>query len=271
MRDRKDRHFTQSRHFVAASIRRQIPRGRTDRSQVIDVESEICRATLDAGADELAVVDTIGACSPEAVELLISEVAAWFGPKLPLHFNGHNDFGLARACAIAAARAGANWIQGTINGRAGRQCRHRRHNLPAREKRFPAWHFAFPAQEKRFPARHFAFPAEEKRFPARHFAFPARETRFPTRHFAFPHGKRDFPLGGIKFLLVLKAVTDRRPRRGSPECYCDGFRRGPYDALEGSHRITLPSRIDIICFGFYNEHTHLARKVRRKIPRQEEK
>src|SRR5207249_3746720 len=163
------------------------------------------------------------------------------------------------------------------------------------EKPFPARHFAFPSQEKRFPARHFAFPAREKRFPARHFAFPAQETRFPARHFAFPHrksnflpgillfphgksdfppgillfphGKSDFPLGGIKFLLLLKAVTDRRPRRGSPECYCDGFRRGPYDALEGSHRITLPSRIDIICFGFYNEHTHLARKGRRKIPR----
>src|SRR5206468_5142052 len=39
MRDREDRHFAQSRHFVAASIRRQISRGRTDRSQVIDVES----------------------------------------------------------------------------------------------------------------------------------------------------------------------------------------------------------------------------------------
>jgi len=47
---------------------------------------------------------------------LISEVRAWFGPKLPLHFHGHNDFGLATACAIAATRAGANWIQGTING-----------------------------------------------------------------------------------------------------------------------------------------------------------
>ena len=50
------------------------------------------------------------------MELLISEVRAWFGPKLPLHFHGHNDFGLATACAIAATRAGANWIQGTING-----------------------------------------------------------------------------------------------------------------------------------------------------------
>jgi len=72
---------------------------------------DLCRATLDAGADELAVVDTLGACSPEAVELLISEVRAWFGPKLPLHFHGHNDFGLATACAIAAVRAGATWIQ----------------------------------------------------------------------------------------------------------------------------------------------------------------
>jgi isopropylmalate/homocitrate/citramalate synthase len=77
---------------------------------------DICRAALDAGAEELAVVDTIGACSPEAVESLIGEVRNWFGSKLPLHFHGHNDFGLATACAIAAVRAGANWIQGTING-----------------------------------------------------------------------------------------------------------------------------------------------------------
>jgi isopropylmalate/homocitrate/citramalate synthase len=40
----------------------------------------------------------------------------WLGPDLPIHFHGHNDFGLATAAAIAAARAGAEWIQGTING-----------------------------------------------------------------------------------------------------------------------------------------------------------
>jgi isopropylmalate/homocitrate/citramalate synthase len=38
------------------------------------------------------------------------------GPQVPLHFHGHNDFGLATACAVAAVRAGAEWIQGTING-----------------------------------------------------------------------------------------------------------------------------------------------------------
>jgi len=34
----------------------------------------------------------------------------------PVHFHGHDDFGLATANAVAAVRAGATWIQGTING-----------------------------------------------------------------------------------------------------------------------------------------------------------
>ena len=74
------------------------------------------RNALDAGAEELVVVDTIGACGPEAVEFLVGQVREWVGPRVPLHFHGHNDFGLATACAVAAVRAGAEWIQGTING-----------------------------------------------------------------------------------------------------------------------------------------------------------
>jgi isopropylmalate/homocitrate/citramalate synthase len=35
---------------------------------------------------------------------------------VPIHWHGHNDFGLATAAAIAAVRAGAAWVQGTING-----------------------------------------------------------------------------------------------------------------------------------------------------------
>ncbi|MCI0351036.1 MAG: hypothetical protein L0Z53_16545 [Acidobacteriales bacterium] len=72
--------------------------------------------TLAAGAAEVAVVDTIGACGPEAVEYLVRETCSWVGPNVPVHFHGHNDFGMATACAIAAVRGGASWIQGTING-----------------------------------------------------------------------------------------------------------------------------------------------------------
>ena len=74
------------------------------------------KTALDAGAEELVVVDTIGACGPEAVEFLVRQVREWVGPDVPLHFHGHNDFGMATACAVAAVRAGAEWIQGTING-----------------------------------------------------------------------------------------------------------------------------------------------------------
>jgi isopropylmalate/homocitrate/citramalate synthase len=71
---------------------------------------------LDAGATELVVVDTIGACGPEAAEFLVREVCNWAGPRTPVHWHGHNDFGMATACAVAAVRGGASWIQGTING-----------------------------------------------------------------------------------------------------------------------------------------------------------
>ncbi|MDR2187742.1 MAG: hypothetical protein LBE62_06775 [Azonexus sp.] len=77
---------------------------------------QVYRAAIDAGAAEVSVVDTIGACAPEAVEFLIRQVARWVGPEVPIHWHGHNDFGLATAAAIAAVRGGATWIQGTING-----------------------------------------------------------------------------------------------------------------------------------------------------------
>ena len=74
------------------------------------------RAAVDAGASEVVVVDTLGIAAPEAAALLVSSVREWLGPSVPVHFHGHNDFGLATAAAIAATRAGADWIHGTVNG-----------------------------------------------------------------------------------------------------------------------------------------------------------
>src|SRR5262249_11488634 len=71
-------------------------------------------AALESGASEVVVVDTIGACSPEAAEFLVRQVCQWVGSAVPVHFHGHNDFGMATACAVAAVKAGATWIQGTI-------------------------------------------------------------------------------------------------------------------------------------------------------------
>jgi isopropylmalate/homocitrate/citramalate synthase len=71
---------------------------------------------VEAGAREAVVVDTIGVATPEAVAELVGSTRERLGPDIPLHFHGHNDFGLATAAAAAAVRAGASWIQGTING-----------------------------------------------------------------------------------------------------------------------------------------------------------
>ena len=71
---------------------------------------------VEAGAREAVVVDTIGVATPEAVEELVGRTREWLGPEVPVHFHGHNDFGLATAAAVAAVRAGAAWIHGTING-----------------------------------------------------------------------------------------------------------------------------------------------------------
>jgi isopropylmalate/homocitrate/citramalate synthase len=82
----------------------------------LDFLKNVYLAALASGATEIVVVDTIGACGPEAAEFLVRQVRRWVGPEVPLHWHGHNDFGMATACAVAAVRAGATWIQGTING-----------------------------------------------------------------------------------------------------------------------------------------------------------
>jgi isopropylmalate/homocitrate/citramalate synthase len=78
--------------------------------------AEVYRAAVRAGAKEVVVVDTIGIATPEAAEFLVRQTREWVGDEVPVHWHGHNDFGLATACSLAAVKGGARWIQGTING-----------------------------------------------------------------------------------------------------------------------------------------------------------
>jgi isopropylmalate/homocitrate/citramalate synthase len=71
-------------------------------------------AAVEAGAREVVVVDTLGIAAPEAVAELVGRTRERLG--VPVHFHGHDDFGVATAAAVAAVRAGATWIHGTING-----------------------------------------------------------------------------------------------------------------------------------------------------------
>jgi isopropylmalate/homocitrate/citramalate synthase len=73
-------------------------------------------SAVEAGAAEIVVVDTLGIATPEAAAYLVGEIADRVGAEVPVHWHGHNDFGLATAAAVAAVQAGASWVQGTVNG-----------------------------------------------------------------------------------------------------------------------------------------------------------
>jgi isopropylmalate/homocitrate/citramalate synthase len=81
-----------------------------------DFYDQAYRAAVEAGAREVCVVDTLGIAAPEAVAELVGRTVELVGPDVPVHFHGHNDFGLATAAAVAAVRAGVRWVHGTING-----------------------------------------------------------------------------------------------------------------------------------------------------------
>ena len=73
-------------------------------------------SAVDAGAKEVVVVDTLGIATPEAAAFLVGEVVERLDAEVPVHWHGHDDFGLATAAAVAAVQAGATWVQGTVNG-----------------------------------------------------------------------------------------------------------------------------------------------------------
>jgi isopropylmalate/homocitrate/citramalate synthase len=82
----------------------------------LDFLRQIYSSAIEAGAQEIVLVDTIGVCTPEAAEFLVRWARQWAGKDISIHWHGHNDFGLGTAIAIAAVRGGADWVQGTING-----------------------------------------------------------------------------------------------------------------------------------------------------------
>ena len=72
------------------------------------------KAACDAGVDLVVLCDTNGGSLPEFVGQTTKEVIAAINASVGIHT--HNDCGLGVANALAAVRAGARQVQGTING-----------------------------------------------------------------------------------------------------------------------------------------------------------
>jgi 2-isopropylmalate synthase len=78
------------------------------------------KAAYDGGARWVVLCDTNGGALPEEIEAIVTEVLKVVpGDHLGIH--AHNDMDLAAANSLAAVRAGARQIQGSLNG-LGERC-----------------------------------------------------------------------------------------------------------------------------------------------------
>ena len=78
------------------------------------------KAAYDAGARWVVLCDTNGGTLPEEIESIVGEVVKRIrGDRLGIHVHNDTDNGVANS--LAAVRAGARQIQGTLNG-LGERC-----------------------------------------------------------------------------------------------------------------------------------------------------
>ena len=85
-----------------------------------DYALKAIKAAADAGARWIVLCDTNGGTMPDEIERIVGEVAKVIpGSRLGIHC--HNDTENAVANSLAAVRAGARQIQGTLNG-LGERC-----------------------------------------------------------------------------------------------------------------------------------------------------
>jgi len=85
-----------------------------------EYSAKVLSAAAEAGCDVLVLCDTNGGSIPEEVYELTKIVCDKFSP-LVVGIHTHNDSDCATANTLAAVRAGARHVQGTING-LGERC-----------------------------------------------------------------------------------------------------------------------------------------------------
>ncbi|MFA6148390.1 MAG: LeuA family protein [bacterium] len=75
---------------------------------------EMCHDAVQAGAKRITLYDTNGSSDPWAVGELVARVRET--TEIGICFHAHNDLGMATANSIAAVRAGATFLDVTVNG-----------------------------------------------------------------------------------------------------------------------------------------------------------
>ncbi len=74
------------------------------------------RAALDAGAENVTLCDTNGSSLPHQIGQAVTRVVTELGPDVSVGIHTHNDAECGVANSLAGVQAGADLVQGTVNG-----------------------------------------------------------------------------------------------------------------------------------------------------------
>ncbi|MFI3243159.1 MAG: 2-isopropylmalate synthase [Akkermansia sp.] len=104
---------------LAASLVADVEFSAEDASRTeLDYLAQVVEAVIDAGATTINLPDTVGFTTPDEyytmVDYIMKNVPNMDKAIISVHC--HNDIGLAVANSLAAVRAGARQVEGTING-----------------------------------------------------------------------------------------------------------------------------------------------------------
>lgn len=84
---------------------------RTELNRFLDIVDQVA---TDGHMDSLTIADTMGGCTPDAINHVVKKVIARL--KKPVEIHCHQDFGLGVANTVAALQAGASVAHTTITG-----------------------------------------------------------------------------------------------------------------------------------------------------------
>jgi hydroxymethylglutaryl-CoA lyase len=80
---------------------------------------DLARAYAEAGADEIALADTVGYATPPQIKAIVKAVRAEIGPALPLRLHLHDTLGLGLANVAAGLEVDIRRFDSAVSGLGG--------------------------------------------------------------------------------------------------------------------------------------------------------
>lgn len=85
------------------------------RTSIPYIQKVFSRIVSECHPDAVTVTDTVGTALPDTARMVVRELCSVVGDT-PVHWHGHNEFGMGTAAALAAIQGGAACVHTAMNG-----------------------------------------------------------------------------------------------------------------------------------------------------------